>query len=113
MVGELLAVVLAVFLAPDTVSRTLTWRLLENHIGLTLLQGFDVTFDVLDGELHLRHCDRFVLLIVREVVSVEDVVFDRLWVLGNGLHVVWPNEPFLIFVFGNGIFDVTMVIVNR
>ena len=72
-----------------------------------------MTFDIFYGDLHLRNCDRFVLLVVREVVSVEDVVFDRLRVLGNSLHVVWSNEPFLIFVFGDGIFDVTMVIVNR
>lgn len=111
--SELLAVVLAVFLAPDTISGTLTWRLLEHHIGLALFQSLDVTFDVLDGDLHLRHCDGFVLLVVREVVSVEDVVFDRLRVLGNGLHVMWPNEPFLILVFGNRIFDVAVVIVNR
>lgn len=111
--SELFAEVFTVFVAPDTVFRTLTWRLLKNHIGLALLQRFDVTFDILDGELHLRHCDRFVLLIMREVVSVEDVIFYRLRVLGNSLHMMRPNEPFLIFVFGNRIFNVAMVIVNR
>lgn len=70
-------------------------------------------FNILNGDLHLRDRDWLVLLVVGEVMSVENVIFDRLRVLRYGLDVVGPDEPFLIGVLGNGIFYVTVVIVNR
>ena len=54
-----------------------------------------------------------VLVVMAEVMSVENAIFDRLCMLGQCFDVMRPDEPLFLAIGGDLTTDKSMVVVNR
>jgi hypothetical protein len=88
---------------------------LLSHRKLFLLQNIKHLLNLLDGKLALIDLWHFVvvLIVVTVVVSIQDVVLDRAWMLGQVLEVMWADEPFTVALLGYLALDVLVVVVSR
>jgi len=74
----------------------LTVSLLQRHDVLLHSELLQVSLDVVDRLLVLSQLNLLLTVVVAEVASVEDVVFERVEMISQRLNVMRPDEPFLL-----------------
>ena len=55
----------------------------------------------------------FLPIVVTKVPRIQHIILNRVVVVRQGLHMVWPNEPPLIILAWHRILDILQVVIGR
>ena len=91
----------------------LSGRSLKGHHILLHAQLFEVPLDIRDRLFIGSQLDFFLAIVVTKVPRIENIVLNRVVMVGQGLHVMRPNEPLSVILVRQRILDRLQVVIGR